>query len=168
MALTDSLTDVYTRRYLFERFEEELRRAENRKSQLSLLMVDVDFFKKFNDQHGHITGDQILRKISAIIKENVREIDIVGRYGGEEFAVVLPDTDSAGASFVAERIRSATERAIIKVYDTTVKATISIGIALYPNHGQSPVSLIDNADQALYSAKTLGRNRIAIYNPRKK
>ncbi|VAW13349.1 hypothetical protein MNBD_BACTEROID05-920, partial [hydrothermal vent metagenome] len=96
MAITDSLTDVFTRRYCMERFREELHRSKQRKISLSFMMMDVDHFKSFNDQYGHLTGDQILQEIGSIIKENIREIDIAGRFGGEEFCVVLPDTDCDG------------------------------------------------------------------------
>ncbi|OGX31327.1 MAG: hypothetical protein A2787_02175 [Omnitrophica WOR_2 bacterium RIFCSPHIGHO2_01_FULL_48_9] len=143
-----------------ERFEEELKRAHNRKTPLSLLMIDVDYFKRFNDQYGHMVGDQILHKIGMIIKENIRGIDIVGRYGGEEFVVVLPDTDRKGAGFVAERIRSATEATQIQAYDTVVSVTISIGLTVFPDDAESLSQLIEKADQSLYQAKSTGRNRI--------
>lgn len=162
LAMTDSLTDVSTRRYFMERFEEELNRAKNRKSSLTFLMIDVDNFKKFNDQYGHMVGDQILRRMGGIIKENIREIDIAGRYGGEEFCVVLPDTDEKGGVYVAERIRVATEKAQIKSYDTSVNITISIGLASFPNIGRTPQELIHKADTALYRAKESGRNRLVV------
>jgi len=158
LALTDSLTDVHTRRYFWERFEEELRRAQKRKMQLSFLMLDVDNFKKFNDQYGHMTGDRILNKIGSVIKESVREIDIAGRYGGEEFSVVLPDTGVDGAKFVAERIRTAVENTLIKAYDHVLKVSISIGIATFPKDAKEPQSLVEKADMALYRAKEIGRN----------
>jgi diguanylate cyclase (GGDEF)-like protein len=163
LAITDSLTEVHTRRYLMERFEEERNRALIHKTQLSFLMIDVDFFKNFNDQHGHLTGDQILREIATIVKGHIREIDIIGRYGGEEFCVVLPDTDAAGAGYVAERIRAAVESATIKAYDTTTKATLSIGISVYPQDGKKINELIDKADWALYRAKKEGRNRVCTF-----
>jgi diguanylate cyclase (GGDEF)-like protein len=146
-----------------ERFEEERNRALIHKTQLSFLMIDVDFFKNFNDQHGHLTGDQILREIATIVKGHIREIDIIGRYGGEEFCVVLPDTDAAGAGYVAERIRAAVESATIKAYDTTTKATLSIGISVYPQDGKKINELIDKADWALYRAKKEGRNRVCTF-----
>ncbi len=163
LAITDSLTDVHTRRYLLERFEEERLRAQARKSHMAFLMVDVDFFKTYNDQFGHLTGDQILREIASIIKANIREIDIIGRYGGEEFCVVLPDTDNSGAHYVAERIRSAVENATIKAYDTTAKATVSVGITVYPQDGKEMTELIDKADWALYRAKKHGRNQVCAF-----
>ena len=163
IAITDSLTVVHTRRYFLERFQEEMKRSRLKNIKLSLLMIDVDFFKQFNDHYGHLTGDQILRAIGLIIKENIREIDIAGRFGGEEFTVVLPDTDSAGAQFAAERIRKATDEALIKAYDANIKATVSIGIATFPADGHSAEELIDKSDWALYRAKKQGRNRVCIF-----
>src|SRR5208283_2146416 len=135
LAITDGLTGVYTRRYFTERFEEEIQRCAVRKSSLAFLMVDADHFKAINDQHGHLTGDQVLKEVAAIIQENVREIDIVGRFGGEEFCVVLPDTDLEGSCVVAERIRKAAQDTVIKAYDNALHMTLSIGVAVYPSDG---------------------------------
>jgi diguanylate cyclase (GGDEF)-like protein len=163
IAITDSLTELHTRRYFSERFYEEINRTKLRKLKLSLLMIDVDYFKNCNDQYGHLTGDQILREIGKIIKENIRAIDIGGRFGGEEFCVVLPDTDKEGAQFAAERIRYATETTTIKAYDTSLTVTVSIGIATAPDDGIAANELIDKADWALYRAKKQGRNRICCF-----
>ncbi len=163
LATTDSLTEVYTRRYILTRLEEELRRSKLRKMELSILMIDVDYFKTFNDRYGHLTGDQMLLEIAAIIKLNIREIDIVGRYGGEEFCVLLPDTSTEGAKYVAERIRSAVQTTSIKIYDATVNTTVSIGVACYPQHGQSLEELMERADWALYRAKKNGRNSVCSF-----
>ncbi len=163
VAITDSLTEVQTRHYALVRFTEEINRSKERKIKMSFLMIDADFFKSINDEYGHLTGDQVLKEIAAIIKENIREIDIAGRYGGEEFCVVLPDTDREGAQYAAERIRSATEQALIKAYDTQIKTTVSVGIATFPEDGKSMEELIDKADWALYRAKKQGRNRICSF-----
>ena len=160
LSITDSLTELYTRRYILERLEEELRRSQQRKIHLTLLMVDVDYFKNINDQHGHLVGDQILREIAGIVRQNIREIDIAGRFGGEEFAVVLPDTDEQGAQYAAERIRQAVEKSHIKAYDVIVSVTVSVGAATYPEDDQDADQLIENADGALYRAKSLGRNKV--------
>ena len=160
IAITDSLTEVRTRRHWMERLTEEIKRSKARKIKMSILMMDVDHFKTFNDQYGHLTGDQILRKIAKILKENLREIDIAGRYGGEEFCVLLPDTDFEGAQYAAERIRQAIEKSVIEAYDNVVRATVSIGLATFPKDGQNVELLIEKADQALYQAKQTGRNRV--------
>jgi len=167
IAITDSLTEVHTRRYSLDRFQEEIQRSGMRKIHMSFLMIDVDFFKKINDQFGHLAGDQVLREVGSIIKGSIREIDIAGRYGGEEFCVVLPDTDTEGARFVAERIRTATEETTIKAYDATVQTTLSIGIATFPIDAKNMGDMIDRADWALYQAKDLGRNRICLYGEHK-
>ena len=163
LAITDGLTGVYTRRYFLERFDEEIKRSRLRKSSLSFLMIDADHFKKINDQHGHLSGDAVLKEIANIIQENVREIDIVGRFGGEEFCVVLPDTDQDGAIVVAQRIRKSTEKRSIKAYDSTLHVTLSIGIAIYPSDGKLLEELMDKADWALYRAKSQGRNCVVAF-----
>ncbi len=163
LAITDSLTGVHTRRYILERFREELLRARTQKIPIAFLMIDVDYFKHFNDQYGHLTGDQILRNVAGIIQENIREIDIVGRYGGEEFCVVLPDADGSGAQYVAERMRQAVEKTVVKAYDTKVRLTVSIGVACYPADGKNVPELIDKADWALYRAKKMGRNKVCVF-----
>lgn len=163
VAITDSLTEVRTRRHVMERFQEELARSAARNIRLSFLMIDVDFFKKFNDRYGHLTGDQILREIGFLIIEHIREIDIAGRYGGEEFCVILPDTDRRGAQYAAERIRRSAEGAAIKAYDTDVRVTLSIGTSTFPDDGKKMSELIDKADWALYRAKKQGRNKVCSF-----
>jgi len=163
ISITDSLTEVYTRNYALERFVEEINRAKKRKDIVSVLMLDVDLFKNLNDTYGHLAGDLILREIAGMIKSSIREIDIAGRYGGEEFVIVLPDTDRTEAFSAADRIRVAVDKEMIKAYDTTVKVTVSIGITTFPHDGSSVNELIDKADWALYRAKKLGRNRICSF-----
>jgi diguanylate cyclase (GGDEF)-like protein len=163
LAITDGLTGVYTRRYFIERFDEEIKRSALRHSTLAFLMIDADHFKMVNDQHGHLTGDLVLKEISNIIQENVREIDIVARFGGEEFCVVLPDTDMEGARVVAERIRKSAEKRTIKAYDNTVRVTLSIGIAVYPSDGKFLEEMMDKADWSLYRAKSQGRNCVVAF-----
>jgi diguanylate cyclase (GGDEF)-like protein len=164
-AITDGLTHVYTRRYMLERFQEELRRCIAKGMKISFLMIDVDHFKSFNDHYGHLTGDHILREMSRMIKENIREIDIAGRYGGEEFCVVMPDTPKDGAHLAAERIRCAIEKNVIKAYDTSLNITVSVGAATFPDDGKTIEELIDRADKALYRAKSEGRNRVCLSQP---
>ena len=163
IAVTDSLTELHTRRYTIERFQEELMRSQARGMKLSFLMIDVDHFKTFNDQHGHLIGEQILRELGKLVQESTREVDIALRFGGEEFCVILPDTDRTGARYAAERIRQAVESSSIKAYDAEVKITVSLGVATHPEDGTQIEELIDKADWALYRAKREGRNRICSF-----
>jgi diguanylate cyclase (GGDEF)-like protein len=163
LAVTDSLTNIYTRRYVLERFEEEIKRAQAKKIKLSFLMLDVDHFKKVNDQYGHLTGDCVLTEMGVIIRENIREIDIAGRYGGEEFCIVLPETELEGAVLVAERIRKVTHERLIKAYDTSLHISVSIGISTYPSNGKTAEELVDKADWSLYRAKSQGRNCVVAF-----
>ncbi|MBF0489101.1 MAG: GGDEF domain-containing protein [Candidatus Omnitrophica bacterium] len=163
LSVTDGLTNVYTRRYFMERFEEEIKRAAAKKIKLSFLMLDVDHFKMVNDQYGHLTGDYVLKEVGLIIKESIREIDIAGRFGGEEFCVVLPETDAEGALLVAERIRKVTEQRLIKAYDNSIHITLSIGVSMYPADGKQAEELIDKADWSLYRAKSQGRNCVVAF-----
>jgi diguanylate cyclase (GGDEF)-like protein len=126
-------------------------------------MTDIDYFKIYNDRYGHLVGDAILKEVSASIKENVRQIDIVGRYGGEEFCIILAETGKEEAMQAAQRIRGAIEGKLIRVYDEYIKVTVSIGASIFPEHAKDADKLIDCADQALYKAKQAGRNRVTIY-----
>ena len=154
LAITDGLTGVFVRRHLLERLNEEIARADHFKTRVSALMIDVDNFKEYNDKYGHLKGDILLKNIGSILKSNVRDIDILGRYGGEEFCVVLPDTDSDGAKFVAERLRCGIEG---------IRATISIGVSTYPEAAKDSSHLIEKADNMLYKAKQSGKNRVCEY-----
>ncbi len=168
LAITDGLTQMHTRRHFGERFEEEFQRAMLRQVPLSVLMIDVDHFKKVNDQHGHLTGDMLLRAVAKIILFQIREIDIAGRYGGEEFCILLPDTDKQGALVVAERIREAIQEKGIKAYDAAIRMSVSIGVSSLPDDAVKVEELLDKADWALYRAKISGRNRVAgfsVYPP---
>jgi len=160
MAVTDSLTEVSTRRYFLERFRGEVRRSMCKKSSMSLLMVDLDHFKEKNDKFGHLVGDVILKEIAKILRSNLREIDIIGRYGGEEFIVALAGIARDGALQAAERLRSSIEHSVFKAYDEKVSSTISIGVASFPEDGVDENTLIESADRALYKAKEKGRNRV--------
>lgn len=163
LAITDSLTGLYTRRYFFERLNEELGRSKKYGFRFSFLMVDIDDFKKCNDAHGHLVGDVILRDVSRIIKEGVREIDLVARYGGEEFSLILPETDKSGAMLAAERIRKKIDENVFKAYDEVLKVTVSIGVAVYPEDGSDVIEVIEKADKALYAAKNSGKNIVCEY-----
>ncbi|MBM3249468.1 MAG: diguanylate cyclase [Candidatus Omnitrophica bacterium] len=163
LAITDSLTRVFSRRYFLERFREEVERSRKQKYELSFLMVDIDHFKEINDNYGHLVGDAILREVSTTIKENIRQMDFMGRYGGEELSIVLPETDKEQAVLVAERIRKTLESKQMSIYDERLGVTISIGISTFPKDSADLGDLIDRSDEALYQAKQSGRNRVCIY-----
>jgi len=162
MAITDALTQVYCRRYFLERFSEELKRSRKNKLHLCFLMIDLDNFKQFNDRYGHLVGDAILRQVSKTIGDMVRQIDFIGRYGGEELAIVLAETDKEQASFAAERIRQAIEASVIKAYDEELRVTVSIGVSTFPDNTDHMRDLIEMADQALYLAKETGKNKVCF------
>lgn len=160
-ALRDPLTELYNRRYLEEAFERELRRAARTASPLAVLMLDLDRFKEFNDTHGHAIGDELLCAFARELKRSVRASDVACRYGGEEFAVLLPDTDAEHAKRRAEQIREATRTLELAYGGVSIRgATVSIGVAVSPRHGVSADALLRAADAALYRAKAGGRDRI--------
>jgi len=163
MAVTDGLTKLYNRHYLMDRFEDEFWRAVRHKLNLSVLMVDIDHFKKINDTYGHFCGDAILREISKLFKKRVRNIDTVSRFGGEEFVFLLPETDIDGAMIVAEDLRYNIERHQFACEKTFIRVTVSIGVASCENIEMldSSDALLSLADDALYRAKYGGRNRVA-------
>ncbi len=162
LAITDGLTGVYVRPHLIERLEGEMNRSKRFGLKLSFLMIDIDLFKHFNDEYGHLVGDVVLRQVAQTIKKNIREVDFVGRYGGEEFGVGLIETDAATALLVAERIRRAVSEKVFSAYEENLSVNVSIGSAtLLSAHG-SVIALIDNADAAMYQAKRLGRNRVSV------
>jgi diguanylate cyclase (GGDEF)-like protein len=164
MAITDSLTGISSRRYSLTRLNEEIARSQKFNYHFACLMIDVDNFKDYNDRYGHLVGDAILKEASRTIRESIRQIDSLGRYGGEEFLVTLTETDQKEAYLAAERIRQAIQDKLVKVYDEDLKIAVSIGVSVYPEDGQETQALIDKADQALYAAKNAGRNRVCIWS----
>lgn len=162
LSTTDALTGLLNRRYFLKRLEEEILRANKFKLQFCFLMADIDRFKNYNDRFGHLVGDAVLRETGKIIKENTRLIDLVGRYGGEEFAVLLPETTQEGAYLAAERIRKDLESRKIRAYDEEISLTISIGLCAFPDDARTLSGLIDKSDVALYKAKNQGRNQVCI------
>jgi diguanylate cyclase (GGDEF)-like protein len=160
LATTDGLTGLLNRRTFNAQLALRLREAQRYRRHLSLLLVDIDHFKKVNDTHGHPAGDAVLRGVAAIAASQARETDMVARYGGEELALVLPETDSAGARAIAERLRSAVASADHATDKGHLRVTISLGIATWPGDGAAAEELIEAADKALYRAKQAGRNRV--------
>ncbi len=160
LSIIDGLTEVYLRRYLTDRLEEEVDRAGRLNFTFSIAMIDVDFFKECNDKYGHLVGDAVLRKIASRFKSSVREVDMISRYGGEEFCIVLPETTKELAVTVSERLRTAIESRKIKAFDEEINVTVSIGVATYPEDGKDVETLIEKADTALYKAKRKGRNQV--------
>ncbi|MBI1811291.1 MAG: diguanylate cyclase [Nitrospirae bacterium] len=162
LAITDPLTGLLNRRYLSERLEEELLRSQRHDRLLSLLMVDIDGFKGYNDTFGHPIGDKALKATAESILRSVRSVDIASRYGGDEFVIILPETGKTLAVSIAERLRS--DVAEIKSLPGGLTLTISIGVASYPEDGKISELLLGNVDKALYLAKNRGGNRIEVFS----
>ena len=140
-----------------------LARAQRTGSPLALLLVDVDHFKRVNDSHGHLIGDEVLRALATELRQQVRESDVVGRFGGEEFTVLLPRTDGAGAYGIAERLRANAASLSVAAADARINVTVSIGVAVLGQHGNDLFELLAAADVALYRAKDAGRDQVRIY-----
>jgi diguanylate cyclase (GGDEF)-like protein len=156
LSVTDQLTGLFNRRRLMEELGGEVLRSKRHEHAFSILVMDVDHFKKFNDAYGHLAGDRVLAGVGDVLRETTREIDCPARYGGEEFVAVLPETKLAAAVDVAERIR---ETLATRIFEGR-RVTLSIGVAEYPVHGETAEALIAAADAALYQAKHEGRNRV--------
>lgn len=158
----DGLTQVYNKRYFVETLEREMGRAQRYKRELVLIMFDIDHFKKINDTYGHLAGDSVLKELAGTVKDHTRREDMLSRYGGEEFAIVLPELDLSNAKIFAEKIRGLVESTPFKFEDTIISVTISLGVALLPKELSSRESdqFIKIADQNLYKAKKQGRNRV--------
>ncbi|OGX41404.1 MAG: hypothetical protein A3C53_06150 [Omnitrophica WOR_2 bacterium RIFCSPHIGHO2_02_FULL_68_15] len=163
LAIRDGLTGVFIRRYFLSRLQEEVTRAAWHDHALAFLMVDLDHFKRVNDTYGHLVGDAVLREIAALLRTQVREVDLVGRYGGEEFGIGLLDTGRDAAQVVAERIRQAAATATFRACHEPLTLTVSIGIAAFPQDAADAAELIAHADAAMYHAKEAGRNRVSAY-----
>jgi diguanylate cyclase (GGDEF)-like protein len=162
LAVTDGLTGVFNHRRFQEGLAAELLRSTRTQRPCSVLMADVDLFKKVNDAMGHPAGDELLRKLAQVLNSALRQTDLLARYGGEEFSALLPETSKAVAGQVAERMRSAVEAELNGDGRWNQKITISIGVATFPDDGKSPEQVLVAADQALYIAKHQGRNRVVI------
>ncbi len=164
LAVRDSLTGLYNRRYLDETLEREVSRARREGIPLSLVMLDIDYFKRVNDTYGHQVGDEVLRMLAATLSADIRTEDVACRYGGEEFLILLPNMPLETAMLRAEAWRAAVEGLSIAHGDFQLAFTISLGVSAYPDHGKTPDDLTRCADQALYKAKHDGRNRVAIHH----
>lgn len=160
-AITDGLTGLYNHAYFVHGLRREVQRARRQGLKLSVVMLDLDDFKKLNDSRGHLEGDRVLMKAASLVTESLREIDIAARYGGEEFAVILPDTPRAGAFVVADRIRSRIHEHFRRKRGS-FPVTISGGVATFPDDGSDPDTLVKRADEGLYMSKADGKNRIAL------
>lgn len=167
LAIKDGLTGLFNHRYLQERLAIEMESADRYKAPLSCLMLDIDDFKSVNDTHGHPFGDSVLTRVARIIRENVRKIDTAGRYGGEEFLILMPQSTAAMSQVVAERIRKAIAAFPFKSQEGSVHVTLSVGIATYPMPGvgaDDKTSFLKGVDKALYHAKRGGKNQTFV-NP---
>ena len=162
LATQDPLTELYNRRHFVEVTDKELTRASRHHRPLALCIIDVDWFKPINDQYGHIAGDEVLRQIAALIKQQARNDDFPARIGGEEFALLLPECDPEAALACAERIRATVEHATFLLAGEQKRITVSIGVVAFSEARSTRSTLMAAADAALYRAKSLGRNRVEL------
>lgn len=163
MATTDLLTGLSNRRAILQQANAEIRRASRYQKDLAVLMLDIDHFKQINDQHGHGAGDKVLIEFAGLCLQSIRETDLAGRYGGEEFFILLPEIDLATAILSADRIRMAVAAHHFRLNDgNSITVTCSIGIAMYRPEQDDLDKLLLRADQALYQAKRQGRNRCCV------
>jgi diguanylate cyclase (GGDEF)-like protein len=163
LSITDGLTRLFSHRYFKQRLEEEIVLANRYSSQLSLLILDIDHFKKYNDSFGHVAGDHVLREVAKILKGQSDKTHLAARYGGEEMVLIAPETTKESAMELAEKIRKAIESNSFVLGKEVTNVTVSIGVATFPQDSQMSLDLISKADKALYAAKARGRNRIVAY-----
>ncbi len=159
----DGLTGLYNRRYWQERFDEMHKLCVRREKPSTALMLDIDHFKRINDTYGHQAGDKVIKMLAALIKRCVRETDLAGRYGGEEFAIILNDSSVEDAKIVAERIRQLAKRLVVEHEGESISFTVSLGLAQFTPDFKGALAWLECADQALYEAKENGRNQYRIY-----
>lgn len=157
----DDLTGLYNRRYFFDRYEKEVERAKRYNRIFSLILMDLDHFKIYNDTNGHLAGDRALRAVADALKDNVRKVDILARYGGEEFVVILPETDKESAALVAEKLRASVEKLRLGADATHGPLTMTLGVSSFPLDSTDAIELLEMADKALYYGKAKGRNRVS-------
>jgi diguanylate cyclase (GGDEF)-like protein len=163
LVITDHLTGIYNRRFLMKTLESEISRAERLQHELTCLLMDVDHFKQINDANGHLCGDEVLKRLGQLLRETVREYDVVARYGGEEFFVLLPNTALQTGYEIAERIRQEVGELAVLCGEKEVRVSVSIGVASREGPACTPEIILNRADTALYRAKNAGRNRTEVY-----
>jgi diguanylate cyclase (GGDEF)-like protein len=162
LSRVDGLTGIYNRRYWEEQFNREFKRSLRTPGESSVIMLDIDHFKKINDTYGHPAGDEVIRKLARLIDDASRETDICGRFGGEEFTILLPDTASENVMVLAERIRTSVEKLKIEYEQHVISFTVSLGIAQFNTAFEQHIQWLEEADKALYQAKKNGRNQVVI------
>jgi diguanylate cyclase (GGDEF)-like protein len=161
LSIRDSLTGLFNHRHVLEMVAQAVERADRYQEPVSVLMADIDHFKRVNDEHGHLAGDALLRQLASLLGDSVRSVDAVGRYGGEEFVVLLPHTGYDEALLLAERIRTRVQSCAFRVGERTHRLTLSLGVFSCPSPiVSSAADLVREADRALYRAKGTGRNRV--------
>jgi len=168
LAITDELTELYNHRHFFQQLNLEINRAKRYNRKVALLMIDIDYFKTYNDVHGHLKGNEVLKKVGSFLRMVSREVDLPARYGGEEFAIIMPETQKIKARFFAERLRRTLEEYVFQGEEVLPggNLTISLGLATFPSNAKTPTELIERADRALYHAKRHGRNRVSVSRER--
>jgi diguanylate cyclase (GGDEF)-like protein len=164
-AIRDPLTGIFNRRYMDKILQDEISRSRENGSMLGIIMADVDHFKRVNDVYGHQAGDLVLQSIAKLFKQCVRAVDIVCRYGGEEFVIIMPGVTLSTLSKSAEEIRFRCQAMCMTYKEQEIRVTLSMGLAAYPKHGLQMDELLIRADQSMYSAKQQGRNRVILYSP---
>ncbi len=168
ISITDGLTGLYNRKHLMEALDKEVSRSQRHSHSFSFLVIDIDHFKKYNDTYGHLAGDEVLSRLASVFKESIRSSDYAARYGGEEFIIMLPEIGPEQGVEAAERIRNKVAEQSFGGKGESIKVTISVGVASYPENGEDAQSVMRNADAALYEAKELGRNRVVLAGANKK
>jgi diguanylate cyclase (GGDEF)-like protein len=162
LTFMDDLTELYNQRYLYHVLSNEVQRAERSGMQFCVLFIDADGLKKINDCHGHLVGSRLITEIGQIVKNTCRASDFGFRYGGDEYVIILTDTDLSQAAIVAERIRAEVEATTFEIADLSVNLTLSIGVAAFPEHAQTPDQIVAMADRAMYNAKKKSRNFVYL------
>jgi diguanylate cyclase (GGDEF)-like protein len=162
LTTVDGLTQIFNKRYFMEAIEREMSRCYRYERELSLVIFDIDHFKKINDQHGHLAGDTVLKQLAGLVRQKIRREDIFARYGGEEFAILVPEVGAKNVQTFAEKLRGLVQRSKFRFEDTDIPVTVSLGVATMPRTKIDAPAMIQLADKALYQAKNAGRNRVCV------